>query len=125
MIWGGWEPTPPQPGSLDDAMARGFDPTTASLPDNTDPLGDEWQHALDRSLEIVAHLKADDCGVPGCGVIRCDRCDERMVCVGPEPRACGTTCVDCDCSCDTCLMVREEMRAELQCKIERESYGNA
>ena len=60
------------------------------------------------------------CGVEDCGEIRCDRCGERMTCLGPEPRACGTTCADCPCSCPTCFQVREEMRAELLHQIDGE-----
>lgn len=60
------------------------------------------------------------CGVEDCGQIRCDTCDERMACVGPEPRACGTACVDCPCDCATCFQVREELRAELVRQIEKE-----
>lgn len=57
---GDWEPTPPRPGSLDDAMARGFDPDTARLPDSNEPLDAEWQGALDRSLEIVRALREEE-----------------------------------------------------------------
>lgn len=118
MIWGGYEPTPPRAGSLDDCQARGFDVDSVKhdrVP--PEPLSPEWQAALDRALEIVKHLR---CGVEDCGERRCDTCDERMTCTGPEPRACGATCVDCPCSCDTCLMVREEYRAELMHQIEKE-----
>ena len=115
MIWGGYDESF---GRLDDAMMRGFDPDTARLPDNGEPLTPEWQGALDRSIEIVRHLR---CGVEDCGERRCDRCDERMTCTGPEPRACSTTCCDCECSCPTCFQVREEMRAELLRKIQEEA----
>lgn len=119
MIWGGFEPTPPRPGSLDDCMARGFDTDSVKHDRATpEPLSPEWQDALDRSIEIVRHLR---CGVEDCGEIRCDRCDERMTCTGPEPRACGTTCADCPCDCQGCLDQRADMRADLLQQLERES----
>lgn len=112
-----YEPTPPRAGSYDDALARGFDVDSVRHDRSTpEPLTPEWQDALDRSLEIVRHMR---CGVEDCGQIRCPRCDERMTCAGPEPRACGT-CVDCSCDCPTCFQVREEMRAELLHRIEKE-----
>ena len=60
------------------------------------------------------------CDVPDCGT-RCDRCDERMTCTGPEPRACGVTCGDCPCPCRACLDQREDMRAELLATLAREA----
>jgi hypothetical protein len=66
-------------------------------------------------------MTTTDCGVTDCGEVRCDRCGDRMTCTGPEPRACGTTCADCPCDCPACVHVREDMRAELMHKIERES----
>lgn len=72
-------------------------------------------------LATVASTVATDCGVVDCGEVRCDRCDERMTCLGPEPRACGTTCGDCPCSCTACLQVREELRADTFRHIEREA----
>jgi hypothetical protein len=60
------------------------------------------------------------CDVVDCGEIRCWTCNERMTCLGPEPRVCGVTCTDCPCDCTGCLQVREELRAELAWQIERE-----
>lgn len=61
------------------------------------------------------------CNITDCGEIRCDRCDERMTCLGPEPRACGVTCADCPCSCASCLLQRQDMREELTNQLEKES----
>lgn len=96
MIWGDYEPTPPRAGSLDDALSRGFDVDSVKHDRATpEPLTPEWQDALDRSLEIVRHMR---CGVEDCGEIRCDSCDERLMCTGPEPAiTCEghTLCTDC------------------------------
>lgn len=114
-----WEPTPPRPGSLDDATARGFDPDSVRHDRATpEPLTPEWQAALDGAVEQARHLR---CGVEDCGEVRCWDCDERMSCQGPEPRACGTTCCDCRCECTACLRAREDMRDELLNLLERES----
>lgn len=121
MIWGGWEPTPPRPGSLDDAMARGFDPDSARLPDSNEPLNAEWQEHLSWAIRAGFHRRDPELIDDRCG-IRCDRCDERMCAIdGPEPRACGVTCADCSCDCQKCTAAREDMRAELRRQIEREA----
>lgn len=53
---------------------------------------------------------------------RCEgECGERMCAVyGPEPRACGSTCCECSCLCETCVHVREDMRADLLHRIQGE-----
>ena len=61
------------------------------------------------------------CDIPDCGNRRCNDCGERMTCLGPEPRACTTTCVDCSCSCDTCVHVAQDIRADVLHKIQKES----
>lgn len=61
------------------------------------------------------------CDITDCGEIRCDTCDERMTCLGPEPRACGVTCADCPCSCTSCLLQRQDMREDLLNRLERDS----
>ena len=118
MIWGGYEPTPPRPGSLDDALARGFDVDSVRHDRSTpEPLTPEWQDALDRSLEIVRHMR---CGVEDCGEIRCDTCRERMTCTGPEPRACGTTCGDCPCPCVSCAEAAQDYQDDRAYQIARD-----
>lgn len=113
-----WQPTPPRPGSVDDALSRGFDPDSLKHDRATpEPLDDEWQAALDGALEIVRHMR---CGVVDCGEIRCDTCSERMTCTGPEPRACGTTCADCPCDCQGCLDQRQDLRDDLLRQLERD-----
>lgn len=52
---------------------------------------------------------------------RCDTCGDRLCDLnGPEPRACGTTCADCPCSCTACLDARADRVAETLRHIERE-----
>lgn len=45
-------------------------------------------------------IRADHpCHIPHCGQVRCDSCDERLTCLGPEPAlTCEghTYCTDCD-----------------------------
>lgn len=54
--------------------------------------------------------------------VRCDECDERMCSLdGPEPRACGTTCADCECSCTACWDARIDLRAELERQLEKDA----
>lgn len=120
MIWGGYEPTPPRPGSLDDALARGFD--TDSVKHDRVPVEvtDNMRALVAASLVNAQHRRDPDLVDDRCGD-RCHRCNERMCAVdGPEPRACVTTCVDCPCDCPTCFKVREEMRADLMHQIEKE-----
>lgn len=120
MIWGGWEPTPPRPGSLDDAQARGFDPKTVEHDRVPVEVTAQMRAMVGAALMNMRHRRQDDLMDDHCGE-RCLSCNDRMCAVyGPEPRACGTTCVDCPCSCDTCLMVREEYRAELMHQIQKE-----
>lgn len=66
-------------------------------------------------------MTAPDCDVTDCGIARCDSCNERMTCLGPEPRACGVTCGDCPCSCTACLDQRADMREELINQLERDA----
>jgi hypothetical protein len=103
------------PFPLDRAINAGFDPggdygsQPVAAPGTPLPLSVvRWNHQ--GSVE----------GCEACGV-RCDTCDDRM-CEqwGPEPRACGTTCVDCPCDCTTCRHVREDMRADLMHQIAKE-----
>lgn len=61
------------------------------------------------------------CDITDCGQIRCQDCDERMTCHGPEPRACGVTCDACPCDCTACLRRREDMRDELLNQLDREA----
>lgn len=68
---------------------------------------------------------AHACDIPDCGNRRCETCDERMACTGPEPRACLATCVDCECRCDTCVHVRADMRADLIHRINKEASDGA
>lgn len=65
-------------------------------------------------------MTAHECDVTDCGEVRCDRCEDRMTCLGPEPRACGTTCGDCDCSCTACRDEAEDREMERLVQIERE-----
>ena len=111
----------PRPRSTDcpTGHCAGFDPDTVRADRYPGPPLDEaWQGALDGAIAEVKHMR---CGVEDCGNRRCDTCGDRMVCTGPEPRACGTTCVDCPCDCTACQHVREDMRAELLRKIEKEA----
>ena len=120
ILAGNWhrEPLPERPRNRDEAADRGFDPESIRHDRVTpEPLSPEWQQALDQANETVRHLR---CGVEDCGNRRCWDCGERMTCLGPEPRACGVTCVACSCSCTACLQVREELRADLLHQIERE-----
>lgn len=61
------------------------------------------------------------CDIPDCGLNRCTDCGDRMTCLGPEPRACLTVCVDCPCDCETCIHVAQDMRDDLLHKIEKEA----
>lgn len=111
---------------LDEAIDRGFDPGERDHPPaaHLDLAADDpWAIALSVSVEEAQRLRGghEDCGVVDCGEVRCSTCDERMTCLGPEPRACGTTCGDCPCDCSGCLLVREDMRADLLQQLERES----
>ena len=121
ILAGQWEPTPPRAGSLDDCMARGFDTDSIRHDHATpEPLDDVWQAALDGAVEAAKH-RAESDDDDHCGE-RCDRCQDRMCSLdGPEPRACGTTCADCPCDCTACLLVREDMRADLLHRLEREA----
>lgn len=77
----------------------------------------DWEREqVERELR---HLPA--CDIPHCGNRRCDDCGERMTCLGAEPRACTTTCVDCSCSCQTCQRVAEDVRDDLLRKIQQEA----
>jgi hypothetical protein len=115
-------PLPEHPGSRDEANDRGFDPDSIRHDRVTsEPLDDEWQAALEGSIEAARHLREDVCHVPSCGTVHCGTCGERLMCTGPEPRACGVTCVDCPCSCGKCIEAREDMRADLLHQLERES----
>lgn len=121
ILAGQWEPTPPRPGSLDDANARGFD-TDSLRHDNAtpEPLDDVWQAALDGAIDQARHLREGD--DERCG-IRCEDCGDRMCAIdGPEPRACGLTCDRCACDCTACLRAREDMRDELLNLLEREAH---
>jgi hypothetical protein len=120
ILAGQWEPSPPRPHSLDDCNDRGFDTDSAKWDRVTpEPLNEVWQAALDGAIAEAKHLR--ECDTPSCGDIRCQDCDERMTCTGPEPRACGVTCEDCPCDCTACLRVREDMRDELLGLLEREA----
>src|SRR5690349_6276377 len=116
MIHAGW-PLPERPGSLDAALDRGWDPKAAEHDRVTpEPLGEDWQTWLDRSVVAAKHRRELD-GDDRCGT-RCDRCDDRTCQIdGPELRACGVTCVDCPCSCTACERQREDMRADLQHRV--------
>lgn len=63
----------------------------------------------------------DACDITDCGEIRCSECEERMTCLGPEPRACGMTCADCPCDCQACLDRRQDERDELLATLAREA----
>lgn len=96
------QPLPERPANLDAALARGYDPHAPTF-DHVTPeeLSDEWQAALDGSLEWARHLREDVCHVPDCGWRRCGTCDERITCTGPELArltcaAHDDECVDCN-----------------------------
>ena len=117
-------PLPERPRSLDEANDRGFDSDSArwdAMP--ADPLDEQWQAWLDRSVVAAQHRRDESLDDDRCGT-RCDTCDERMCSVnGPEPRPCGVTCADCRCECTKCLQQREDMRDELLGLLEREARG--
>lgn len=114
-------PLPERPQNIDEARDRGFDPESVTHDRVTpEPLDDVWQKALDASI-AAAHERRYDCEVADCGEVRCDSCSERMTCLGPEPRICGTTCADCPCDCSGCLSVRQDLRDELLRQLEREA----
>ena len=123
MIWGGYDESF---GRLDAAQMRGFDPDSVQHDRAPVEVTAEMRALVGAALMNVRHRRQDDLMDDHCGE-RCQGdCGERMCAVyGPEPRACTTTCVDCDCSCDTCLMVREEMRAELMHQIQKENSDGA
>lgn len=115
-----FEPTPPRPGSLDDAQARGFDTDSVNHDRVPVEVTAEMRALVAGSLLSIRHRRDNELADDHCGE-RCEKCWDRMCAVnGPEPRACATTCTDCPCSCPTCFKVREEMRADLQRHIERE-----
>lgn len=98
---------------LDRAINAGFDPGEDYGSQPVDPTN--ITPAVARHNHQGATVGCDQCGV------RCDRCDDRMCARwGPEPRACGTTCVECPCDCTTCQHVREDMRADLMHQIAKE-----
>lgn len=64
-------------------------------------------------------LGPTDCGVTDCGTRRCQTCDERLACTGPEPVAVAcpahdNECADCAASnpCHDCRMERMTAAAE-------------
>lgn len=121
MIWGGYEPTPPRPGSFDDCQARGFD--TDSVRHDRVPVEvtADMRALVAGAFQSLSHRRQDELMDDRCGE-RCEKCWDRICAVyGPEPRACTTTCTDCPCDCPTCFKVREELRADLQHQIEREA----
>lgn len=108
---------------VDRAIDNGFDPGDdhGTQPAYTAAEWDALPHSHPSKLRVTrwVHQGSRD-GCELCGE-RCDRCGDRMCSQwGPEPRACGVTCVDCGCDCPTCFMAREEMRADLLHRIERE-----
>ena len=122
MILGNWwEPTPPRPGSLDDAQARGFDPESVKHDRVTpEPLDETWQQWLDGAVTAAKHRREVG-GDDRCGT-RCWTCDDRMCAIdGPEPRACGVTCVECRCDCTACQRTKDDLHAEVVRMIERDT----
>lgn len=80
-------------------------------------------HPMKARLARWAHQGSIE-GCTQCGE-RCDRCDDRMCSQwGPEPRACGTTCADCPCSCTACLDARADRAADTLRHIEREKSAS-
>lgn len=121
MILAGW-PLPEKPQSREEANDRGFDPESLLHDRATpEPLTPEWQAALDGALRIAKHIRDPELDDELCGT-RCSDCDERMCAIdGPAPRACYVTCDQCPCSCQPCLLVREDLRADLVHQLEREA----
>lgn len=120
MILAGF-PLPERPQSRDEANDRGFDPDSAKHDRVTpEPLDEEWSTWLDRSVVAAKHRRDPENVDDRCGT-RCWTCDERMCALdGPEPRACGVTCTTCACDCTACLRARDELRADLQHRIQGE-----
>lgn len=59
-------------------------------------------------------LGPTDCGVTDCGTRRCQTCDERLACTGPEPVAVAcpahdNECADCN-SVNPCRQCAEARR---------------
>lgn len=53
------------------------------------------------------------CHVPHCGHVRCDSCDERLTCLGPEPATTcegHTYCTDCD-QANRCMWCKDARAA--------------
>lgn len=110
------------PSRFDAAIDRGYEPSPDLWqPPRTDvDLGD-WQEPFDASVRAFAHVRDNEGEDDRCGV-RCDDCGDRMCAIdGPEPRTCGTTCVDCPCDCTTCVRAAQDIRADVMRKIEKES----
>ena len=112
IFYGGWR---------SDAELNGFDPHPDDLKPPAAHLlageGVDVLAAFDAEIKALRHLCAEDdiCGE------RCSDCDERMCATyGPEPRACQMTCADCACSCQACFDQREDMRADLLHRLERD-----
>jgi hypothetical protein len=123
VFWGRALDEPGSYSKRDAAETAGFDPADdrGSQPAYTTAEWDALPLSHPSKLRVTrwVHQGSRD-GCELCGE-RCDRCGDRMCSQwGPEPRACGVTCVDCGCDCPTCFMAREEMRADLLHRIERE-----
>lgn len=115
--------TPEHTNSRDEAYSRGFDPDSAQHDRVAVEPNPQLLAGLRGQAATIRQIREDDRHWPTCGNhdTRCDRCDERLCALdGPEPRACGTTCVDCPCDCTTCVHVQQDMRADLMHRIEKE-----
>lgn len=101
---------------LDDAIDRGFDPGEDY---GRQPVADPDAPLSPRIVRWVHQGSPEGC--QDCGE-RCDTCDDRMCSHwGPEPRACGTTCGDCPCSCTSCAEAAQDRQDDRAYEIARDS----